>query len=1390
MAKRRFNWKFALVLLLGFATLALTAYGLRSWRRKYMAEQGLELGNKAYEEERWQDAAQNLGRYIARVPDDVPALFKYAEAQLNIRPSKRNNIQQAIAAYRSILRIDKGNPEASGKLVEMYLQMNAPGEAEFIARETLQLKDDPKIHSFLAVALVQQRKFQEAFAELQNIIKNHPKEILAYEILGQLTEQRPKEFPDFPAEHWFNEAVKNNPSSAEAYVSRAAWYLRQNDKTKALADLEQAQKQDLSEPAILLRLAREFINAGDLEQAEKYLATVQKQDPKNLVLWQMQATLALAGNDKTKMLQVAEDGLKALAYLQWDFMPTAIELFIQSDQHDRAEACIAELRQQDFAPASLTFFEGIIADKKEQPNQAIKHFYEALEQGYKLPKVRLALVSALTRSGDTLSALQQLRTLVSEQPDHLQARLNLGRLLSQTGNWDQTAEQAFSAMQIAPRSVDAALLYIQARLHILSRSEVNSDAQDWQDIENRLAELEKATEGILAVKLVQLQMAMLREQFGMAEGLLEDLKKSDPSSLEVALAEVELLNLQDKNDQAIAKLEKAIGDFPESLSPVRTLAILLARQDDRKACENVVLDAIKRFNQPFAQHELGLFLADAYQTWGQKDKEYQLLDKLAQKLPNDITVKRRLLKSEKFAESKQISQQLIDQIKTIEGQNGRRWRWEQARLWYAESDFDNKYSQIVSLLKDNLNANPDDQESRMLLASVYERAGELHQAVSTYRQAYNRSPRSLPIITATVAILYKAKEYDEADAILNQAAREKLSNPTLTGLKLRGFLTRGEWGPGITILEDLVKNKPDNPQTRLLLANLKMREGRFDEAEILLNELRAEEPNSMPVVLVLIESNVRQGKSAEAIKLCDELVENSDNPSAYLIRARTFVLLDQPQQAEEDFAHAIAMAPGNADMWMNKSDFHRSLGQISEATDAIQKALSLEPSNTLIQKRTISLLLASNDSNLIQKGNTILDEALQVNPQDAELNLYKARFLLTVGTRPGIEQATNILQKLTEDNPEVADAWLLLGQLALQQSQPGNTLDLALKGLVSSPNNRDLLLLKARAEAFRSTALAIPTLKILREINPDDTEIALYLADIYTRADLTDKAVTLLQEQLSSCDDDDLRKCRIALAATQYKNGAKNEAIKELELLFASVPDDPFPLLTQARLLKDDQRWTELMEKVTKWYDTYSKGNDLLITIANDLLNTRQAEATKNAEDILRLVLARDSHNTGALQTLAMLLQTDNRIDESVVLYRQILDLTPENVIAINNLAWILCEEQGKFQEALQLTQRGLKINPDYIDILDTRGVAYYRLGQFEKATEDFIKCVELYPQWNPSAACSYFHLGRALAQLGQKHEAIKNLKQALDLNEKIGGLSETDIKEAQRLYEELSQGV
>jgi tetratricopeptide (TPR) repeat protein len=85
--------------------------------------------------------------------------------------------------------------------------------------------------------------------------------------------------------------------------------------------------------------------------------------------------------------------------------------------------------------------------------------------------------------------------------------------------------------------------------------------------------------------------------------------------------------------------------------------------------------------------------------------------------------------------------------------------------------------------------------------------------------------------------------------------------------------------------------------------------------------------------------------------------------------------------------------------------------------------------------------------------------------------------------------------------------------------------------------------------------------------------------------------------------------------------------------------------------------------------------------------------------------------------------------------------------------------------------------------------MAYYRLGRFESAVEDFNRCVTLYPAGKSSLTSSYFHLACALEKLGRTSQASENIKKALDLNKAVGGLTTAELTEARQLLQKLSEG-
>jgi tetratricopeptide (TPR) repeat protein len=308
-------------------------------------------------------------------------------------------------------------------------------------------------------------------------------------------------------------------------------------------------------------------------------------------------------------------------------------------------------------------------------------------------------------------------------------------------------------------------------------------------------------------------------------------------------------------------------------------------------------------------------------------------------------------------------------------------------------------------------------------------------------------------------------------------------------------------------------------------------------------------------------------------------------------------------------------------------------------------------------------------------------------------------------------------------------------------------------------------------------------------MDPNDSGVAIFLANTYIESGEPEKAVALLRKQWNRCDDSNRKQCRMALAIALYKNGQKSRALKDLDSLLEAEPNDPSPLLASTQLLKDDRLWSELSQKVIVWYEKYPEGSRTLVNVASDLLASNDGQAKSTAERILEVVRQRDPNCVEAMNVLAvLLLQTPGRADESAELYRRLLELEPDHVIAMNNLAWILSEEQDKPQEALILAQKGLKINPEYIDLLDTRGVIYYRLGEYDKAVQDFTRCIQLYSSTAPAKISTRFHLARTYAKLEQNNEAIEQLTQALELQSRIDGLTPSDVDEARRLLKHLQE--
>jgi len=84
----------------------------------------------------------------------------------------------------------------------------------------------------------------------------------------------------------------------------------------------------------------------------------------------------------------------------------------------------------------------------------------------------------------------------------------------------------------------------------------------------------------------------------------------------------------------------------------------------------------------------------------------------------------------------------------------------------------------------------------------------------------------------------------------------------------------------------------------------------------------------------------------------------------------------------------------------------------------------------------------------------------------------------------------------------------------------------------------------------------------------------------------------------------------------------------------------------------------------------------------------------------------------------------------------------------------------GESEQALQLLNRALEINPEFTDAYNDRGNLYQDRGELDRALADYDRAIAV----NPRFSTVYSNRGNALAKLGKYDEAIADYSRALEL--------------------------
>ncbi len=133
--------------------------------------------------------------------------------------------------------------------------------------------------------------------------------------------------------------------------------------------------------------------------------------------------------------------------------------------------------------------------------------------------------------------------------------------------------------------------------------------------------------------------------------------------------------------------------------------------------------------------------------------------------------------------------------------------------------------------------------------------------------------------------------------------------------------------------------------------------------------------------------------------------------------------------------------------------------------------------------------------------------------------------------------------------------------------------------------------------------------------------------------------------------------------------------------------------------------------------------------------------------------------------------------------YRKVLETTPQQDIALNNLAFAL-HRQGRSDEALPLIERTLRRRPNDPNVLDTYGNVLLGIGRLKDAAAALNQALAQRPA-DPAINLS---LARVLLEQGQYDLAVERLETAKRSLGSIRRPSRSKLREAQELEQRLQQ--
>jgi tetratricopeptide (TPR) repeat protein len=115
----------------------------------------------------------------------------------------------------------------------------------------------------------------------------------------------------------------------------------------------------------------------------------------------------------------------------------------------------------------------------------------------------------------------------------------------------------------------------------------------------------------------------------------------------------------------------------------------------------------------------------------------------------------------------------------------------------------------------------------------------------------------------------------------------------------------------------------------------------------------------------------------------------------------------------------------------------------------------------------------------------------------------------------------------------------------------------------------------------------------------------------------------------------------------------------------------------------------------------------------------------------------------------------------SIELWSYVIEKDPERICIAYNSRGVAFDKIGQFDRALEDYDKAIVLNSSYPEAYNNRGITFKKIGMFNKAIENFDKAIAL----NPAYYKAYNNRASAFGKIGQPDKALEDYERAIALN-------------------------